>query len=184
MAGAASLCWSDVTCLQQYGATSILHLAMAPLHKVTLAHNKMSARGLSYVACWGFNVKNGPSAELNTPQSQAWILHYFPFIIIHVMTEWKYTTLGRSYSHHILKHCEVYCCLCTGSLSLPYSDPSQASCLWIKGENYTEMSLKTRSGTVAQKTSFCNPLLGIVHCSLFHDFFLISLVLVLHHHTK
>lgn len=34
--------------------------------------------------------------------------------------------------------------------SMPHSDPSRAACPWIKGENYTEMSLKTCSSTPTQ----------------------------------
>ena len=45
--------------------------------------------------------------------------------------------------------------------SMPHSDPSQAACPWIKGENYTEMSLKTCSST---KAAICNLLLGVVRC--------------------
>lgn len=34
--------------------------------------------------------------------------------------------------------------------SMPHSDPSRAACPWIKGENDTEMSLKTCSSTPTQ----------------------------------
>lgn len=62
-----------------------------------------------------------PQLNLILPNLKHEFYTIWHFIIIHVMAEWKYTTLGRSYSHHIQKHCEVYCCLCTGSLSLSAS---------------------------------------------------------------
>lgn len=61
--------------------------------------------------------------------------------------------------------------------SMPHCDPSQAACPWIKGENYTEMSLKTCSSTPPQSQPsviFYLALFGTVAPSLFHLSFLVS----------
>lgn len=83
-------------------------------------------------------------------------------------------------------HCLALLSLSTRG-SMPHSDPSQAACPWIKGENYTEMSLKTcSSGPPTIQPAICNLLLGIVgHCSAlsYSSLLFVSLVLFSHHHT-
>lgn len=58
--------------------------------------------------------------------------------------------------------------------SMPRSDATQASCLWAKGENYTEMSPKTCSSTLTQ-----NQPSVILHSALFPNLLSFSLFLLI-----
>lgn len=75
--------------------------------------------------------------------------------------------------HHVsfLPTCPYCLAFISPRGTVPHSDPSQAACPWIKGENYTEMSLKTCSSTPPQSQPsviFYLALLGTVAPALIH----------------